>query len=130
MSVARTGKGTTVTFGTSAWSADLLEVSGPEQSREAIDTTHLGSSDDNKSYIPDDFAEPGTIEITAIYDVDDGLPPINGAAETITITEPDGTTIAASGFVTASGRSRRLGERMQTTLTVQLTGDHTVTPGA
>ena len=126
MSVARTGKGTTITFGTSGWAADKLSLSGPDQTREAIDTTHLGSTDDNKSYIPDDFAEPGTIDFTAVYDPDDGDPPINGAAETITITEPDGTTRAASGFISAVSYTRALGARMEVSGTIQLTGDHTV----
>lgn len=126
MSTARTGKGTTITFGTSGFTADKVSISGPNQTREAIETTHLGSTDDNKSYIPDDFAEPGTFEIEFIYDPADGEPPINGAAETITLTEPDSSTRAASGFVTAFNATRALGERMLGSMTVQLTGDHTV----
>lgn len=126
MSTPRTGKGTTITFGTSAYAADKLSISGPSQSRAAIDTTHLGSSNDNKTYIPDDFAEPGTIDFTAIYDPNDGVPPINAAAETITITEPDGTTWAASGFVTSINVTRALGERMEMEVSIQLTADHTI----
>ena len=58
------------------------------------------------------------------------LPPINGAAETVTLTYPDAgaATWAAQGFMTSYEVTGELEDRIVATCTIKLSGDITVTP--
>lgn len=107
------GNGGSINFGTSAFQASIISISGFEQSREALDTSHLDTAN-FRSKIPGDLTEPGSFDIEFYFDAEDhnttdDLPPINGAAETIYIDLPltaaSGTTtearFTASGFLTS-----------------------------
>jgi hypothetical protein len=101
-----TGHGTTITFGTSSRSLNILLVDPGERSRPAIDITHLGST--NPAYMAGDLEEPGEISLTFQFDPAGtaGWYATSTTAETVTITwpvAPGGTTAATyagSGLVT------------------------------
>lgn len=98
------GTGISLSFGTSSFSAEVLSASHNSISREAIDTTHHGSTS-NREKIPSDLVDPGTIDFEIHFDPD-SQPPVDGAAETLTVTFPtpaggtSGATLEGTGFVT------------------------------
>ena len=61
---ARDGSGTTITFATSGYTADVLSIDGPTGVREAIDTTVL-ADDAEMTFIPAKLIDLGelTLEI-------------------------------------------------------------------
>lgn len=100
----RTGHGATLTL--SGFSVSIISIGGFTQSRPALDTSHLGTTD-YRTFIPGDLADPGEFEVTFFYDSSTEAP-IVGAAASLTITLPDstsgsgsGATIAASAFCTS-----------------------------
>ena len=82
--MATEGLGTTIVFGTSGFNANLLSLDGPSLTREAIDSSHMGTTT-NMTFIPAGLSDGG--EISGEWEFDAGLtPPIDAVAETITIT--------------------------------------------
>ena len=127
--MALTGNGTTIAFGTSSFSANVYSIGGSTQTREALETTYLGTSG-FKEFIPDALVDGGEAEIEFEWNPSFGtFPPISGAAETITITFPllsgetTNATLAGTGFLTSStGPNVANGEIMRGTATVKFDG--------
>ena len=130
---ADTGTGSTVTFGTSGWAGEILDINFDGFNREAIDTTHLGTTT-ARTFMPSDLYDPGELTLEVQFDGDDG-PPI-AAAETITITFPlkSGDTTAGnwagSGFVTGFSFGLPLEGKQTGTMTIKFTGAITETDAA
>lgn len=121
------GIGTTITFGTSAFSANLVSVDGPSQSRAATETTHMGTTGE-KTYIPFDLVDSGTTTIEIQYD-GTLVVPIDQAAETITIDWGGvgvGHQTAFSGFITEFSPSATVEDLMTASITIQATGAITI----
>lgn len=95
--------GTTITFGTSSFTAQITSIQSDGESRPVVDITHYGITG-NRRKMPGNLTDPGTISMTVLYDPNT-QPPIAGAVETITITFPvpsggsTGATLAGTGFV-------------------------------
>jgi len=119
---ARDGTGTTITFGTTGYSAGIISVDGPGLERDAIDAT-LMSTTSAKEYIVATLYDAGTLELTVEHDpaVD---PPISNAAETITIDWAGSGvgTWSFSGFCTGYKPGAAIGERMTASMSVKATG--------
>ena len=84
------GHGMTVTFGSSGFTAEILDVKPPEASKNKIDRSHHGSTD-VRSFTPEALAQWGGCEMTIIFDPA-VTPPIGDGGyltETITIGYPD-----------------------------------------
>jgi len=138
------GTGITVTFGTSAFSQELIDVEWSGISRESIETTHTGvavaaaGKFGNRTFIPGDLVDPGELTLTFNFNPDrnPGVAVVAaGATETITIRWLDsgdvaGATWAGSGFFTSYSVSCAMEEKMTATMTVKLTGNVTVTADA
>lgn len=128
------GTGASITFGTSSFSATVTAINGEAIERVAIETSHLGTTT-ARTFIPGDLFDPGEVSLELLFDPDN-KPPLNGAAETITVTFPvaagetNGATWAASGFVTGFSYGVPLEELMTGTMTIKLSGDITVTGGS
>lgn len=125
--MADTGNTSTITFGTSGFTANFHMIGSFEQERPVVKTSHLGTSN-RETYIPGDLYEPGSFECEFEYDPDE-QPPIGGAAETITITHPvpsgssNGATAAGSGFISKwSSAELKNNELMVGKCTVQFDG--------
>jgi len=91
-----TGHGASLTFGTTALAFQWRKIGKVVQSRGKIDDSDL-SNTNLKSYLFDDLAEPGDVEIEFVFDPTESMPSINAVAETITITgpiPPDGASAA------------------------------------
>lgn len=105
-----------------------INVSGP--SRDSIDVSHFGSTDAYREFIPG-MIDAGQISGTIKYDksvVNTLVSGIESDAEIWTITFPDGSTFACSGFITAAPvGSGDTGSDLTGDFTIKLTGKPTFT---
>ena len=121
--MADSGFGTTITF-SSGFFAEILSVDGPDLSRDPIETTHMATTNGNKTFIPSDLIDNGTLSVEIAY-VPATAPPISSAAETGTVTMPGGSTAAFSGFMVAFAPSFPIDDRMTASCDVKVTGEIT-----
>ena len=134
------GTGTSITFGTSAWTAQITSLAQSGRSRPAIKTSHLGTPDTtgtgSDTFQGGVLVDEGSIDIG--YNFRPGAagarPPIGGSAETITIefdsTEVTGAQAAFSGFFTDDGWDAPHEDNMTGSGTVKISGAVTYTAAA
>jgi hypothetical protein len=122
--------GITVTFGTSGFTFDLMDVNPFDASRDAIDCTHQGSVV-AMEFTPADLLDWGDLSITGAYD-QDVRPPIDQPAETITIEfpkknvlSPNGAQIVGTGFLSGFSVTGPLNAKIEFDSTVKWSGDLT-----
>lgn len=125
---ADTGFGITITFA-SGFFAQIRNVDGPDMSREAINTSHAGTTGGYMTKILADLADGGTIDVDLIFDPDED-PPIDSAAEPVTIAYPNTATWAFSGGLTNFRPTAPYDDLMTATATLTVCGAITVTPAA
>ena len=131
MAATDTFTGTTLTFATSSFTCELLSATIPGATRQAINTSHAGTTTAHTK-IPSKLIDWGQLEIEFNFDPDDE-PPLDGAAETVTITFPtpsggtSGATIAGSGFFSNFTMTGTNEEKMTATATIEWSGDLTWT---
>lgn len=114
------GHGTTITFGTSGFSANLLSINSFTAMRESIDNTHMGTTD-AMAFLPASLYS-WEAEITVEHDGSDAVP-IDSANETITIDwAGGGNTYAGSGHVTNYSAGAAIGARMEATMSIKGSG--------
>ena len=121
--MARDGYGTTITFGTSGFTASIIDVDGPAMVRNSIDATTM-TSGTAMAYIPAANYDVGETNITFEFNGTDN-PPISGVIESITIDwagQGAGKRYVASGFMTNYKPEASIGARMQATATLKHTG--------
>ena len=128
------GTGTTITFATTGFSAEIVEtINWANIARPAVDTTHMLSTQPTsgtfggRTFIPPKFADPGEITLQVHHNPQLNVP-INSAPEVITVTFPlvTGDATAAywsgTGFITSMGIAIPLEDKMQNTITVKMSG--------
>jgi len=135
------GTGTTITFGTSSFTSNLLNASHSGINRESLPTSHMGTADagsgtfGNMTFIPGQLSDPGELTVEFHFDPDKE-PLIDQPAETITVTFPlvagDATPAkwASSGFAISWEYTDDLESIMVVTATFKLTGEVTQTAAA
>ena len=126
------GTGTTITFGTSGFTADLVTITRPEKSREAVDTTHLGTVT-AKTSEPGKLYDPGQYTMEFVHDPEQPLL-IAEDSELITVTYPlVGSQVTPSSFqftgysVSDGGEEFSNDTRVTTKITLQVTGPEAFT---
>jgi hypothetical protein len=79
------GTGSTVVFGTSGFTADILGVNLPDITRESINTSHMGTTGSH-TFTLADLVDNGTLDLEIAW-VAGLVPPIltNAAMETVTV---------------------------------------------
>jgi len=122
------GTGVTITFD-SGFFAEILNVSGPSVSREAIPVHHMGTTG-GRPKLPATTYDPGRIEVEMGFAAENE-PPWAGGAETVTLTivsaGTGGTsTWAASGFMTEFEPTLPLEDRSTARAVIELSGSITV----
>lgn len=124
MATIHDATGATAVFGTSSFSMDLVSIETSGMSRESIPTSHLGTTT-AMTFAAATLADNGEVRLKGYFDpaVD---PPIEGAAETLTITWPGGRTWAASVFMTGYETGASMGEQSSASATFKVTGDITL----
>jgi len=115
------GTGITIAFGTSGFSAQIMDVTPPGQERESIETSHQGTVN-GKTFTPADLYDPGGLEFEIHFNPDT-VPPIDDAVEEIIITWPAGATWTFDGFMTGYAPSAPLNDKMVATVTVKVSGE-------
>lgn len=125
------GTGTTITFGTSGFSANLLSIDGPELQRESIDVSTMATTT-NRAFLPGTLLDGGEVDMTFEFDGDDTpLTALASEGETITITwGSTGDTWTFTGFMTSYKPGAQLEQRMEATAKVKVTGAVTIKPAA
>jgi len=83
-----TGHGASITFGTSALAFHWRKIGKVTKTRGKLDDSDLSNANGNKTYVFEDLAEPGEVEVEFLFDPTAAIPDIHAAAETITITGP------------------------------------------
>jgi len=120
--------GITITFGTSGWTGQIVNVNGPNMTREALDTSHQGTTT-AMTFVPADLYDPGGLDIDVHFNPDTGLL-IDDAAETITITWPSGATWEFTGFSTGFTVTGTHNQLLTASMTLKASGEITITPAA
>ena len=107
MAAPITGGGTCVSFATSAFTARIVFVGGTEETRERLDTSHIGLAKGSQMQsIPAALYDPGEFEIRWQYDpTKSARPPIDQDPEVVTVTyNQDGqstpSSISGTAFLT------------------------------
>lgn len=133
--------GLTVTFGTSGYTAEVVDVAWNGIARNSIETSHMGTAAagagtfGNRTFIPGHLSDPGEIRLSVHFNPDT-LPPIDAAKETVTIQydesggDTTGASWAATGFVTGFEIAAPLDDKMTADVTVKLSGNVTRTAGS
>jgi hypothetical protein len=116
------GTGATVTFGASTFAAQLIDVSADGRARDALKSTHMGTTGSH-TYIPADLVEGGEFSMTYYFNCTDATGTLlAAAAETVTIAWNTGVSWAASCFCIDIGASAKIGETMQQTVKLKVAG--------
>jgi hypothetical protein len=115
-----TGTGTSITFQTSGFVANITDIGINDISRASVATSHLGTTN-AMTFIPGKLYDPGGLELEIQFDPETD-PPIDDAAETIVVTFPGGETWSFTGFATDFTASVPLEELMTGTLTIKASG--------
>lgn len=128
------GTGASVVFGTSSITANITGISDTGVSREAIPTSHLGTTGGH-TYIPGDLYEPGEITLSVQFDPDKNIETdILRVAETVTIHyalatgQSTKSQHSSTGFITSYGNiSVEMETLMSAEITVKRSGNLTTT---
>jgi len=121
------GTGTTITFGTSGFSAEILDVTPPDGSREPINTSHMGTLVAH-TFTPAKLVDWGEFSFDAHFDP--ALTPlVKGAAETITIAFPNSgaSSWAFEGFCDGYSPTDPLEGKATIAIKIKVSGDVTIT---
>lgn len=95
-----TGQGTSVAFTTAGSVACVRSVTLPTWSMETIDSSCLSDTGFGKKIVSD-LVDAGTVQITAVMELDDAPFTPDGVQDTITITFP--TAGVTAGSLTGTG---------------------------
>ncbi len=133
--VALEGTGASISFGTSAFTSDLITLKLPEKVRAIIDTTHLGTVGAMTSK-PAKLKKVGAISCEFDHDPNaDDLS--DNVVENITINYPliGNQTVPAklafSGYVTKQGGEEfQVDKKMTTKVEIEVSGDLIFTAGS
>jgi len=116
------GTGATVTFGTSTFVANLIDIDWSGRTRDALDSTHMGTAT-IKTYIPADLVDGGELSLTYYFNCTDATATLlSAAAEVVTVTWNTGVSWAASMFCTEVGASAQIGDTMKQTIKCKVAG--------
>lgn len=122
------GTGITILFGTSAFGGEILDVSGPESTRESVDVSHQATVGPRR-FIPADLYDNGEATWDVHFNPDTDFP-IGEVIESITITWPSGATWVFDGFMTGHGPASPLEDKMVASITIKVDGEIVITPAA
>lgn len=132
------GTGTSVAFGTSGFTMQLIDVKPPNPKRKTIETSHMGTAAPaagvvgNATFLPGDIVDGGEVTLSGHFNPS-SLPPIHGAIETVTITYPvpagltNPATWVFSAMVTGFDPTVPLEDKMMVDVTLKVTGGVTKT---
>lgn len=122
--------GTGLTVSGTTYTAEILSVTWSGISREAIETTYMGTTT-ARTFAAGELYDPGEVTFEVAFDPGASATlPVAAAAGTITVTHTDtgAATWAATGFATSMEWTVPLEDRSTASITYKLSGAITVTP--
>lgn len=126
--MAQTGHTTTLTFGTSGFTAAATEIGGATHSRESLKDSDLATTGYD-TFQPGDTVDGGESTMTFFFNPS-VQPPITGALESIVKTYPvpsgmsNGATKTQNGFITSWEEPTAVSnELMMSTVTIKWSGN-------
>ena len=133
--IALEGTGARIVFGTTGLTADLISLTLPDRAKDPLDTGHLGRAG-TTPHRPSRLVDPG--QVVAVFDLEPNAPALlRRPPEPVTIhypLRPDQSTpdrLVFTAFATAEGGTEvQVGERLPRQVTLTLTSDLTLVPGA
>lgn len=128
MSAPQVSTGISFTFADSGFTANFVDVTPPNKTREALNVSHMLTQGYHK-YIPAKLIEGGELSCSIQYDAGQE-PPLDADPEVITITYADGSSEDFIGFMTADSPSAALETVMMADVTFKVADDINYTPAA
>lgn len=138
--MADQGFGTSITFQSSLFSAQITGVTISGVTREALDTTVMDTTSGAMTFIPSDLTDAGELQVQLKFHPHTKIAALktalSAAAETITITFPvptggsSGATWSSSGFMTAFNITSEMGSIITADATIKFSGVATCTAGS
>jgi hypothetical protein len=113
------GHGTTITFD-SGFLAKIRSLQWSGIERAVVDDTFFNTTG-GKAFEPGDLADPGELVVEIEHNTGD-TPPIDSAAETVTITWPDSVNHQATGFMSGYELQTADEEKVIATARIKLSG--------
>lgn len=126
--------GITIDFADTGFTAQILDVTPPNPSRDSIETSHQGTTE-AKRFIPADLYDSGEAGFDFHFDPDTN-PPIDQPPEIITMTFPipdglsNGATWVFTGFMTDYAPDAPLNDKMVGSATLKVDGVIAITPAS
>lgn len=130
--MADQGYGISIAFQSSFFSAKLLSANWSGIAREALQTTHMTTTDGWRTFMPSDLKDAGELRVRFQFDPNQD-PPIDQDAESIVVTYPTpaGQTTPAtwtcSGFMTEYSFEGEFEGIMEAEATLKFSGKPTYT---
>jgi hypothetical protein len=115
--------------------AEVKTIPGPNETSEDIDVTHLRSTGGYREFIPS-FKDSGELACTTNFLPDNPTHQVLRdlyAARTVVpwrITYPTGATDEFDGYVKSVGRTAQVGNALEASFTIRITGPVTLTPAS
>lgn len=120
--------GITVAFGTSGFTANIVNITGPSWTRPVFDISHQGTTG-HITKVGADLADPGELVLHCQFNPDTDVPSYGGDTEELTITWPSGATWVVDGIISGYPPAADLNAIMTVDVTVSLSGGITITAG-
>jgi len=124
------GYGTTLSGATTGAIGEIVDVGLPDQTVDDVDVSTSDSPDKFMEFIPG-MINAGQISLQLVYEKAN-YNTVQGALgadpEIWTITFPDGSTFACSGYIKANGGSSPIKDKIGQSVTLKLSGKPTFTP--
>ncbi len=130
--MANIGHGTTLSGATTGTIAQIVSMKLPDQKADDIDITTMESVGKWREFMAG-LKDAGALTLQLLYEKANYnivLGALGGAAEVWTITFPDGSSFACSGYINANGGDDPLDDKITQSVTFKLSGEPTFTPAA
>ncbi len=119
--------GITIAFGTSGFSANVLDIDGPDWAREYLETSHQGTTGGHKTWIGADLADGGEFTFTVQFNPDTDVTGYGGGAEEVTLTWPSTATWVFDAIIGGYTPTAPLNQIMTANVTTKVSGGIAVT---
>ena len=119
------GTGITIGFGTSGFTAEILDVNWPSITRETVDVTHQGTTG-ARIHSPTDLYDGGEFSFDLHFNPDT-TPPTETPQEEITITGPSLATWVFNAHGIGYSPTTPLEGKMMCTATFKVSGEINIT---
>ena len=119
--------GIAITFAT-GFLAEILDVSGPNTSRENQNVSHMGTTDWHE-FLPTKLTDAGELSVDLHFNPGT-TPPWGDANEAIEITFPDTSTWTFQGHLSSFEPGAPLEEKMTASVTIKVSGEITIAGAA